>query len=590
MTDDGSAPTIPDTNRPTPVPTALSQPSSPDSRYALRTLLGRGGMGEVWLAHDGRVDREIAVKVMRGGTDQPDSIARFLREARIQGRLEHPNVVPVHDVGVSDKAPYFAMKRLAGTTLADIIAANDQTRWPRRMLLARFVDICLAMEFAHQRGVVHRDLKPTNIMLGDFGEAYVLDWGLAHVRGDSDAFRPSGTVAPAPAGQTEAGVMLGTPGYMSPEQMRGEPIDQRTDVYALGCILFEILAGKPANGRASAIADTLSTAEHRPSVHVRDIPPELDAACALATTANAVQRLESARLLADRVQKFLDGDRDVERRRELAKAHVDKATASFQRGDAGRAEAMREAGSAIALDAENRDAQALLARLLLEPPQATPPAVREGIDAERSAAALQMLRWIVVNYMLFFVAIAVLYAIGVSRSWPVVLLAGELLALSLLCFAGVRHPSWIGRSMSIALTIGHCVLLASICVLLGPVFLGPSLIFGSATVLLTGPILRVPILTVVLHVLIIGVPLGLELVGVLPRTVSLDTSGALVLKPWAIEISQSWLLGILLGQTALQLIGNALVLHKQRVVQDQSQELLHVQAWQLKQLVRRAES
>src|SRR5262245_54074407 len=120
MTDDGSAPTIPDTQAPTHgSPSGI--PKAPDPRYALRTLLGKGGMGEVWLAHDLRIDRDIAVKLMRGGgSTDPELIARFLREARVQGRLDHPSVVPVHDLGGGDTAPFFAMKRLTGTTLAEV--------------------------------------------------------------------------------------------------------------------------------------------------------------------------------------------------------------------------------------------------------------------------------------------------------------------------------------------------------------------------------------------------------------------------------------------------------------------------------------
>ena len=141
MTDDANAPTIPETE---------ARPSSgslvkPPDRYVMRTMLGRGGMGEVWLARDVRIERDIAIKLMRRDRNQgEDAVARFLREARVQGRLEHPSVVPVHDLGEHD-APYFAMKRLAGTTLADVIAAQDEATWPRRTLLARFIDVCLAV-------------------------------------------------------------------------------------------------------------------------------------------------------------------------------------------------------------------------------------------------------------------------------------------------------------------------------------------------------------------------------------------------------------------------------------------------------------
>src|SRR5262245_27499523 len=182
MSNDGNAPTVPDTQAPTHGPSTPGMPKPPDSRYALRALIGRGGMGEVWLAHDLRIDRDIAVKLMPGdATNNPDAVSRFLREARVQGRLEHPAVVPVHALGGADTAPFFASKRLIGTTLADVINQPDHDKWPRRTLLARFIDVCLAVEFAHQRGVIHRDLKPANIMLGDFGETYVLDWGLARI-------------------------------------------------------------------------------------------------------------------------------------------------------------------------------------------------------------------------------------------------------------------------------------------------------------------------------------------------------------------------------------------------------------------------
>ena len=288
MTDDGNAPTIPDTQAPTHGGSTAGTPRPPDSRYALRSMLGRGGMGEVWLAHDVRVDRDIAIKLMRGGgSTDPDAIARFLREAKVQGRLEHPSVVPVHDLGGEEGAPYFAMKRLSGTTLADVIAAQDEVKWPRRTLLARFNDVCLAIEFAHERGVIHRDLKPANLMLGDFGEAYVLDWGLARVQGGAEADPIHASDLGSGGGHTEAGAMLGTPGYMAPEQMRGDPVDRRTDVFALGCILFEILTGKPAIPRDRTLEVTLTAPCYRPAERGDDIPPELDDICARATAAAA---------------------------------------------------------------------------------------------------------------------------------------------------------------------------------------------------------------------------------------------------------------------------------------------------------------
>src|SRR5690349_14585720 len=147
--------------------------------------LGEGGMGEVLLAHDEHIGRDVAVKRIRASEPTAEELSRFLREARVQGRLEHPAVVPVHDLAVDrDGRPFFVMKRLSGTTLLELLGrlradpAADGATVRRRMLRA-FADVCLAIEFAHSRGIVHRDLKPANIMLGDFGEVYVLDWGVA---------------------------------------------------------------------------------------------------------------------------------------------------------------------------------------------------------------------------------------------------------------------------------------------------------------------------------------------------------------------------------------------------------------------------
>src|SRR5262249_8384685 len=154
----------------------------------------------------------------------PHAAVRFLREARIQARLDHPAIVPVYEHGHDGKGrPYFTMKPLAGVTLETVLSSGERTL---QQLLRAFVDVCNAIEFAHARGVVHRDLKPANIMLGHFGEVHVIDWGVALA--DEDAPEPPE-------------VIVGTPGYMSPEQLHGELVTSAADVYALGAMLFEIL-------------------------------------------------------------------------------------------------------------------------------------------------------------------------------------------------------------------------------------------------------------------------------------------------------------------------------------------------------------
>jgi serine/threonine protein kinase len=294
------------------------------SRYVLGEVIGRGGMGEVRVAHDSWIGRDVAVKVLRGDHTPDDVFARFRREAQVQARLEHPSIVPVHDMGVDPHGrPFFVMKRLTGATLFEIITARPEhpEHWTRRSLLVRLVDVCQAIAFAHQRGVVHRDLKPSNIMLGDFGEVYVLDWGIARVR-----TRASGTIQHDDLGsiddvtETQIGSVIGTPGYMAPEQMRGEPVERSFDIYALGCILFEILTGTTALPSGSeAFEATLNALPHRPRLRVptADVPPELDELCSDATAPAINDRLRSVDNFARRLQRYLDGDRDEAQRQAL---------------------------------------------------------------------------------------------------------------------------------------------------------------------------------------------------------------------------------------------------------------------------------
>ena len=585
MTDDGNAPTVPDTQAPTHGPTSLGPPKAPDARYALRALLGKGGMGEVWLAHDLRIDRDIAIKLMRGGAGDTDAVARFLREARVQGRLEHPTVVPVHDLGDAS-SPFLAMKRLTGTTLAEVIA---NATWSRRTLLARFVDVCLGIEFAHQRGVIHRDLKPANIMLGDFGETYVLDWGLARISDapESDAIRTKDLRGDsAVGGQTQAGAMLGTPGYMAPEQMKGDTLDERADVFSLGCILFEILAGESAIPRDRAFELALTTGSYRPA-RLADVPPELDEITARATCADREQRFATARELADAVQRFLDGDRDLARRRELAAAHATRAQQLLAEDTiAARAEAMREAGSAIALDATNRDAQAVLARLLLEPPKQIPPAARLEIQKDRDQATRAVLKRALGVYVASLLVLPIVALLGFASTWALAMVAGELVVLIAYLGLAVLRDWEFTPARVIAAAIMHMIMLATIGVILGALLVLPVLIFGSLPILLMMPALRSPRVIFVAHLLAVAVPLTLEALSIVPRSFTLQ-AGTIAMHPWAVTLTSDALLFTLAAVFMVQLIGNTIVLDGQRKEQDALQVQLHLQKWQLEQLVTR---
>jgi serine/threonine protein kinase/WD40 repeat protein len=248
-----------------------------DERYDLAEELGRGGIGRVVIGFDRHLGRQVAIKELlsttslelttASGAADPD-LVRFLREARVTGQLEHPSIVPVYELGRrSDGTVYYAMKRVRGRTLRQ--ALRSASSLPDRLrMLDRFVDVCNAIAYAHSRGVIHRDIKPDNVMLGEFGETVVLDWGLTKLRNEDDRVgaRPGGTIrrnfdaigSEASDSNTRAGEIMGTPAYMSPEQADGdiEMVDERSDVWSLGAVLFELLTGRPPF-KSPRVEDTL---------------------------------------------------------------------------------------------------------------------------------------------------------------------------------------------------------------------------------------------------------------------------------------------------------------------------------------------
>jgi predicted Ser/Thr protein kinase len=219
------------------------------ARFVASRVIGEGGMGRVHEALDRQFSRPVALKELRGDRVSGAARERFATEALVTGNLEHPGVPPVYERGLlADGSPYYAMRLVRGRTLQDAI---EQARdLPERLRLVGVVGkIAHTLAFAHERGVVHRDLKPENIVLGKHGEAVVLDWGIAKVRGmpSLDASTVSGGLSGSTGSQTGYGSVMGTPAYMAPEQAKGEidRIDERTDVFALGAILYQILTGRP---------------------------------------------------------------------------------------------------------------------------------------------------------------------------------------------------------------------------------------------------------------------------------------------------------------------------------------------------------
>ena len=559
-------------------------------RYEVGPLLGKGGMGEVRLARDLRIDREVAVKLMRGAHRDEVTLGRFFREARVQGVLEHPAVVPVHDLGIDREGnPYFVMKKLSGTTLHDVIAKPDEDQWPRRTVLARLIDVCLAIEFAHTRGVIHRDLKPANIMLGDFGEAYVLDWGLARISDEGDSFRGVAPLSGDGNGQTVAGDLLGTPGYMSPEQARGEVVDWRTDVFALGCVLFEILTGAPALARGMAgLAEAISSPYHRPSARSADVPPELDDLCVRATTADAKTR-PTARELAGGIQAYLDGDRDVARRRELADAAVAAAKEAMRAGgDDARATAMREAGRAIALDPNHLRAQELLAALLFDLPDTIPAEALAAADLERGQVRMRVIRKAAISYLVTTLLMVILFFLPVRHHWPIIYGMVTSAATCTFAFFMSRRPMAMGSPYFLAFTVLNCAALATAGLMFGALLILPMFVVGSLSAFLSQPVRHSPWTMVACHLMPLVGLLALELSGVLPRSFDLS-GGTLVITPYTVDLSPITLVIVFALSFAVQ-FGSTIDLqvgHKR--AQELAQNKIHAQSWHLKQLLPRSE-
>jgi eukaryotic-like serine/threonine-protein kinase len=261
-----------------PGPEALGRAAD---RYVLEREIGRGGMGRVFLGRDLRLGRPVAMKVLL----EPSAARaqRFEREVRLAARLQHPGIVAVYDSGFWPTGePYLVMRLVLGRSLARALEESE-TLADRLALLPNLIAAADAVAYAHDQGVVHRDLKPSNIIVGAFGETVVVDWGLARDLGSGDS------EGEGDAGTTEAGTVLGTPGYMAPEQAAGLPVDARADVYALGALLAHVLTGEPPRPEPARAARG---------------PADLLAIAAKALAADPKARYPTAFELADDLKRF----------------------------------------------------------------------------------------------------------------------------------------------------------------------------------------------------------------------------------------------------------------------------------------------
>jgi formylglycine-generating enzyme required for sulfatase activity/serine/threonine protein kinase len=318
------------------------------TRYAVLEEVARGGMGVVLRVRDEHLERDLAMKLVRGDGASARggwrTLARFLAEARLAGRLDHPGIVPIHDLGVDARGrAYFTMPLVRGTKLSDVIELVHARRrarrslWTRERALEALLKVCDTIAYAHSAGVVHRDLKPDNVMIGRFGETYVMDWGLARVvesteidghrddtareRASSDEHAQHGDATPASRGTyadshpTRDGDVLGTPAYMAPEQAAGQGATAQADVYSVGAILYHLLAGRAPYARldddATMQRDVLAAVRAGPPDPLErtapDAAPELAAICDKAMERSLARRYADMRAMSDDLRAYMEG-------------------------------------------------------------------------------------------------------------------------------------------------------------------------------------------------------------------------------------------------------------------------------------------
>ena len=562
-------------------------------RYLDRGTLGQGGMGRVADVFDAHLGRRVALKTLAGPlATEAEARQRFIHEAQVQAQLDHPAVVPVHDFGRrEDGAPWFTMRRVCGRTLAEIIAAAAREDAPgrpsRRRMLGWFVQACLAVEFAHSRQVLHLDFKPGNVMVGEFGEVYVLDWGLAR----SDA---EGQGAPSLEAALEAAScrppIAGTPGYLSPERLRGAPPDAADDVYALGCTLFELLALEPMHRGTTLgeLVSPLSPTARSPRLRApaQEVPEPLDAAVVAATDPDRARRTRSARALAEAVERFLDDDRHSESLRLEARTALSRAQAATARlkacSDATREHVISDLARVLSLEPELPEAQALLHQVVHSEPARLPAGV--AVELQRSegeeraqlarASAVRLGTWVLLAPLFWLMG-----ARDVSLAGTVTL---GVVAAFLTALVMARSPSLSARSLG-ALVATHAAALAGVSLVFGSLMLVPSLA-ASAAVLYAGHLRgRSRVWAVVAMTAAVMGPLALEFAGVLPPSMRFE-DGALQLLPRLTDFPPAATVAVLVVSTLASLVTPAVLGGHLRDRLARAESRLQLMAWYLEHL------
>jgi serine/threonine-protein kinase len=591
----------PSSRPPSSAPTVTLAPAPLDdqgfaARYLAQGTLGEGGMGTIGLFRDARIGRDVAMKTLRKA-GSAEARMRFEREARVQGQLEHPAIVPVYDLGVRpDGTPFFTMKRLHGETLSNIMAAlqagdeGAQVLYPRRRLLTAYAQVCLAVAFAHARGVLHRDLKPGNIMLGAYGEVYVLDWGLAKltaVEGERDSIVPESRHH-----ETQVGEVMGTPGYMSPEQLRGEvdQLDARTDVYTLGVVLFELLTLEPLHDRSgldTIYYSTLGKSDQRLSerAHKKGVPPELVAVCIRATGLRPEDRYAGVEELHDAVERFLEGHRDIRAREEMAARHAKTAVEAALLAPTVpemRELAIRELGAALTLDPTHAGAIETLSRLMLETPAEMSAEARREFAEARAGTQHASRRGVLASYMVWIAYLPLVLALGI-RDVASAAVTGGSVALAAV-FSFLYANGRLGSGTRLAIYCFGTLAIASSCMLMGWAIVVP----GLAAVHTVGFVLygskKLQPVALALGALAVIVPFALQESGWLPPAYAFE-DGRMIVLPHMTGLppvrTQIYLLLTSIGA----IIAPTVVIARLRDTLEAAEERAFMHAWTLQHLV-----